>query len=153
MKKIIFILLLSPLLSAAQEIPNKARTILVKGVSFNEVCSALMDSGYVIESKDNELMTARTEPIEYPKYWNGAYKIQIRVKDSVAYFTGLYKVPYLTGIRVGSGLYDKNPWSQTDYIYHHVNRKGKTFPKSMFGYPFLLMNKFVAGFGKEMEYR
>jgi len=37
-------------------------------------------------------------------------------------------------------------------VYNHVNRKGETFPKSMTGYPFLLINDFAKNLGKEITY-
>ena len=39
----------------AQEIPKNANVILVKGVSFKDVCNRLLDSGYSMQTKDNYL--------------------------------------------------------------------------------------------------
>ena len=64
LKKFIIILsiLLLPFLVNAQNILPDANMIVVKNVGFNEVCNALLDSGYNIEKKDTELKTVRTEP-------------------------------------------------------------------------------------------
>jgi hypothetical protein len=53
-----------------QSIPTKANTIVVKGVTFKEVCNALLDANYSIDKKDSELQAVRTEPKIFPKYWN-----------------------------------------------------------------------------------
>lgn len=122
------------------QIPKDANTILVKGVSFSEVCNALLDSGYVIDKKDNDLQTARTESKQYPKYWNARYVLNIRVKDSIAYISGTF-----TG--ADGALFKDDP------ISNHSNRKGETLPKSIYGYPFLLMKNFALSFNKPVEYR
>jgi|SRR5688572_33339120 len=126
--------------SSGQAIPSKANTILVKGVSFTEICTALLDAGYSIEKKDSELQTVRTEPKKYPKYWNATYVVNIRVKDSTAYISGKF-----TG--ASGGLFKDDP------IYNHTNKKGETHEKSMFGYPFLLLNEFAQSFKKEVSYQ
>ena len=144
-----------PCVAYSQMIPPKAKTIVVKGVTFTEVLNALLDKGYGIEKKDTDLQTARTEAIKYPRYWNGAYKINVRVKDSTAYFTGIYKCPYDTQLFSGALAQNEKdkPWDVSDFIYHATNKKGETQAKHMIGYPFLLMNDFVKGLGKQLEYK
>ena len=132
------------------QIPKNANTIVVKGVSFIEVCNKLLDSGYTLESKDAELQAARTEPKVYPRYWNAAYKILVRVKDSTAYFKGTFTSPYVHLLTKAANKTD--PLFNNDPAYNHVNKKGMTYPKSIIGYPFLLINKFVLSFNKPVEY-
>jgi len=127
-------------LASAQLIPKDANTIVVKKVGFLEVCNALLDSGYIISKKDNELQTVSTENKEYPKLWSAAYKIDIRIKDSTAYISGTVTAP------PGGGLYINEP------LFNHTNKKGITYPKSMFGYAFLLVNDFALSFKKEITY-
>ncbi len=67
------------------------KTIIVKGVSFMEVCTNLLDKGYSIDKKDTELQTVKTEETQYPKFWNAKYRINVRVKDSVAYISGTFE--------------------------------------------------------------
>lgn len=122
------------------QIPPKAKTIVVKGVSFNEVCNKLLDSGYSIDKKDTELQTVRTEERQYPKYWNAKYRINVRVKDSIAIFSGTF-----TG--ADGGLFKDEP------VYYHTNNKGKQYPKSLIGYPFLIINDLVKSFNKPIEYK
>lgn len=119
------------------QIPKNAKVISVKGVGYEEVVHRLLDSGYVIEKRYNDLQTAKTEPRQYPKYWNAKYVLSVRVKDSIA---------YLSGTIVAGELFQNDP------ISNHVNRKGETLPKSIYGYPFLLMNKFALSFNKPVEY-
>jgi hypothetical protein len=140
--KVVFIFILFAYCSncVAQNILKDANVITVKGVSFNEVCNALLDSGYVIDKKDSELQTVRTEKKKFPKYWKAIYTVNIRVKDSIAYISGLLTSP------PEGGLFVDQP------ISNHTNSKGKTFPKSMYGYPFLLLNDFALGFKKEVGY-
>lgn len=115
--------------------------ILIKGVGFLEVCNMLLDSGNVIENKDNELQTAITAPRQYPKYWNATYKIHIRVKDSIAYIGSTYTAP------PEGGLFRNEP---TEYL---VNKKGKPANKSLSGYAFVIIDWFAAGFNIEVQYK
>lgn len=124
-----------------QNVLPKANVIVVKGVGFKQVCNALLDSGYIIERKDNDLQTARTEHKMYPKYWDATYSIDIRVKDSVAYFTAKFTSP-----SDGKGLFKDEP------VYNLVNGKGVTHSKSLVAYPFTLIQRFTQGFGKPVEY-
>jgi hypothetical protein len=151
-----FLLLALPIFAGAQSpIPPKAKAILVKNMSYMEVLNALFDKGYTIESKDAELQTAITTPIVYKKYWNGAYKIQLRVKDSVARFTGIYQCPYETqfaSLLVGREI-QAGKWDNNTFIYNRCDKKGRPLVKSVDGYPFQLMNDFVVGLGKEVAYK
>lgn len=139
------LILLTVIKSEAQQqsdIPANANTILVKGVTFKSVCMSLLDSGYVIDKKDADLETVSTKPKEYPKLWNAAYVINVRVKDSIAYFTGGYTAPW--GVR--------DPLFKDEPIINHCNKKGKPYTKSLARYPFMLMNSFVTCFSKPIEY-
>lgn len=141
MKTILLILLcLCPWFIFAQTIPKDANIIVVKNVSFLEVCNTLLDSGYTIRKKDNELQTASTEDKEYPKLWNATYVINIRVKDSVLYISGTITAP------PGGGLFKNEP------ISNQTNKKGITQQKSLFGYAFLVLNNFALGFKKDVSY-
>ena len=75
---------------------------MVKGVSFKDVCNRLLDSGYSIQTKDNDLERVRTEPEQYPKYWNAIYVVNVRVKDSVAYISGTLTAPPQGGLLITS---------------------------------------------------
>lgn len=148
--KVLIIIFFLPFAAAGQVLPN-ANTIIVKGVGFGQVCNALLDSGYVIDKKDNDLQTVRTESKEYPKMYNAAYKISVRVKDSVAYITGTFIAPYDQFLTPAAGKSD--PLFNNDPVYYHCNKKGKPYPKSLAGYPFLLINNWAKCFGKELEYQ
>ncbi len=107
----------------AQNILPDANTIVVKGVTFMQVCNALLDSGWTIEKKDNDLLTVKTESKAFPRYWNGVFCITVRIKDSAAYIGGLFTL-------AGGELI------RNEQVSNQTNRKGKTFPKSAYSYPF-----------------
>lgn len=88
MKKLIIVCLL-PLATYGQDtdkvwqsdtlnIPDKSNIVKVYPVTFISICNALLDAGYDIEAKDNDLQTVTTKP----GYYND--KLIIRVKDSTA---------------------------------------------------------------------
>lgn len=137
MKHLLLIFLVIPALAFAQ-IPKHAKIILVKDVSFLEVCSALLDNGYTIQTKDNDLQTARTEEKQYPKYWNARYTINVRVKDSVAYFSGTFSAV---------NLFKNEP------IEYLTNKKGEPHSKSLVTYPFLLLNDVALSLQKDVSYQ
>ena len=106
------------------------------------MCNALLDSGYVIDKKDNDLQTVRTEVKDYPKYWNASYIINIRVKDSTAYITGTFTAPGREG-----GLFKDEP------IVNIVNKKGEPVKKSLSGHAFSLLSEFAFSFKKEIDFQ
>lgn len=140
MKQIFLLLFFIPLLCGAQNAMPGANVILIKGVNFLSVCNALLDSGYVIAQKDNDLMTARTEDRKYPRGWNAVYHIEIRIKDSVAYVSGKFTAP------PGGGLFKDEPISNV------TNKRGEPKRNSLAGIPFELMNTFAQGLGRSISY-
>jgi len=140
MKNLLFILFLIHSVTIGQIIPADVNTIVVKNVTFTEICNALLDSGYTIERKDSELQTARTEARQYPKYWNATYKVNVRVKDSAAYISATFTAP------PEGGLF------KDEIVTNQTTKKGVTFKKGMWGYIFLLLNDFALGFKKEVSY-
>ena len=119
----------------SQNILPDANTIIVKNVGFNQVCNALLDSGYKIEKKDADLQTVRTEAKQYPKYWNATYTVDIRVKDSTAFITAK----------------SHSTFGEME-ISNNCNKKGESRPKSMITYPFLLLSSFATCFKQEVTY-
>lgn len=121
--------------AVAQEIPAQSNTILVKGVSFDQACNALLDKGYLIDKKDNDLQTAKTEAKNYQKIWRVAYVINLRAKDSVIYISGTLTSPPETG-----AMY------KDDVITYYKNKK------NVMGYGFSILQDFALSFGKPVEY-
>jgi len=136
----IALLSLSPFFLFSQTIPKEANIIIVKPVGFTELCNALLDSGYTIDKKDNELQTARTEPRHYPKLWNATYIVNIRVKDSIAYISGTVTAP------PEGGLFKNEP------LFYQTKGNGKIAPKSLFTVPFMLLNNLALAFNREVSY-
>jgi len=140
--KTLFYLLIIFLLSPRSHAQAKGdNTIKVHGISFLEICNALLDAGYAIDKKDNELQTATSEVKDYDKYWNASYKVSLRVKDSIAYITGLFTAPGRSG-----GVFKDEP------MQYLVNRKGEVQKKALATYPFLLLNVFALSLGKQVTY-
>ncbi len=140
MKYIFILLLIFPFFCGAQNIPSSVNTILVKDLKFIDVCNALLDSGYTIEKKDNDLQTVETALRPYPKYWNATYIIHVRVKDSTTYFSVTYTAP------PGGGLF------KNETAINLTNKKGVTLKKSMDGFIFLLLNDFALSFKNGTSY-
>lgn len=138
-RKLLLVVLL-PSFAFGQNILPAANTIIVKNVSFLQVCNALLDSGYTIESKDNDLMTATTGQRQYPKYWNAVYTVKIRIKDSCAYITGLFTAP------PKGGLFLNEP------VVNRTNKNGETKPKSIDGYIFMLLDRFARSLSAQITY-
>lgn len=149
MKAAILFFALFPVIATAQ-IPRNAKTIVVKNVSFEQVCNQLLDKGYAIEKKDDQLQTVRTEYKKYPKLWNAGYRIDIRIKDSTAYISGAFTAPYENPLTRASAK--QEPLWNNEPILYLTNNKGKPHAKSLSGYAFGLLNEFAVSFGKEVEY-
>jgi hypothetical protein len=151
MKRTLLLMLLLPGLVKSQisSIPPKANQIIIQGVGFTELCTRLLDAGYQIEKRDTELQTVKTEPKIYPKSWNAAYKISARIKDSTAILSVTYTAPWNKSL-LGT---NSDPLWKDDQSYHHTNKKGVTYPKSLMGMPFMLTNEFALSFGKPIEYK
>jgi hypothetical protein len=134
------------------QIPHKAKTIIVKEVTFSEVLNKLLDEGYQIESKDNDLGLVTTAPTAYKKHFNAAYKIIVRMKGSAAHFSGVYASPWETtfsSLLVGQTVQKGNFDSPAMFI---TDRKGRPAAKTMPCYPFLIIEELAKSFGKEIEY-
>lgn len=117
------------------QIPLKTNAIVVKEVSFAEACSKILDKGYEIEKKDNDLMTAKTVSREYVRFWNAEYTISIRVKDSTLHIIGAVTAPPKTG-----GLFDNRRLEQD---------RGA---KNLFTVGFSYLDEYARTFGKPIEY-
>jgi hypothetical protein len=73
----------------SQEINQDINTITVKGVSFMQVVTRLMNSGYTIENLDSKNETVRTKYSKCPARTDFLnISISVRVQDSVAVMTG-----------------------------------------------------------------
>jgi len=96
MKKLIILILLLPLVSYGQAFKGAKKIIIKTGLpakeSFDLVANQLLDSGFEIQSKDNDLMTIRT----YEKPGKGvACILNIRVKDDEVSVKGMFRMPDL----------------------------------------------------------
>jgi len=136
--------------SMGQSIPNKANLIKVKGVTFSQVCNTLLDSGYVIEKKDDQLQTVTTEMREYTKSFNAAYRLIIRVKDSVAIIYSTFSAPWWDPFTKNAAKTDRL-WDNTR-SFVIVDKKGKAKLNQMNAYPFERMMRIGRALGSDMEF-
>ncbi len=144
-----FLLLMLLPLSIHAQFLKKANKITVQAVAFQQICEKLLDMGYKIEKRDPDLQTVRTEMREYDKSFNAAFKLDIRVKDSVAIITGTFSAPWW---RPGSNSTETRLWDNVP-IFNITDSKGKTRDKTMQGYAWVKMNEFALSFwGKNGVY-
>ena len=138
--KLQFILLLLPFSAFAQEIPKFVTTITVKNVGFSQVKTALLDSGYFLESQlpeDGTLVTKERNMDRHRMFGmnTDGYHIvlMIRIKDSVAVFKAKWRL-------TDKGM---DEWQDLEYW------KGKSsVPHALF----IRMDQFAAGFKQPREY-
>lgn len=124
------------LLIFQQSIPPKANTIVLKAVSFNQVCTSLVEKGYQIEAKDSALQTIRTVPQRFENTYGANQILFIRLKDSTAIITSTY-----------------NNDSGNNYpVYNDAGSNGKT-RRSLPGKAFTKMNEFALSLNKPVEYK
>jgi hypothetical protein len=95
-------------------------TILVKGVTFDQVVNALLDKGYKIDKLDKDFKTVKTEYCECrPKY---SYQIllNVRVKDSVAAISGK-----ASNRNIEIGI-ENQKWGLYKYSFDDMNNLAKS---------------------------
>lgn len=136
MKILVLLAFISLSYTGTTQIPAKAKTIIVKNVSFTDACTMLLDKGYLIERRDNELQTATTTERPYPSGWNAEYIVSIRIKDSALYITGTFTSPAAV----------REPLFKNEPLYY---RKAKN---SLIGHGFNLLNEFALAFNNDVEY-
>lgn len=127
--------------TTAQSIPNKANLVIIKGVSFDQLCNTLLDSGYAIASKQNDIQQVTTEMRQYQKA-NAAYKIVARVKDSVVYMRAYFTAPY--------SFSDAPLWKDQRAVAV-VSGKGKMKTETFSGYPFYRMLNIARSLSPTLE--
>jgi hypothetical protein len=127
-------------LAYAQE--KNDNTIIVKGVSFEQVVNALLDSGYHIEKMDKEYRTIKTEYRELCDNCLPQLYFDIRVKDSTATISGKWR-SNLNGIFGLKTERDNN----SAYIFPIKNEKDKV-PKKCFN----KMNDFAKSLNGQITY-
>lgn len=122
MKKILLVILaLIPLLTRAQTDTaalRGAKKIIVKTNlpakdNFDWISRYLLDQGFDIDSRDNELLTIRTQEKNY-KRTNITYYLNIRAKDNEIVVSGKYK----------SGQESHANGTITTDVYRDIENKG-----------------------------
>jgi len=138
------IFLFIPISAFAQEnIPKKSNTIEVIGVAFKEVANTLLDFGYSFDKIDSNYQTIKTDFKEGTGKNNWMkLRIIVRVKDTIASFTGEYYNTIFMGSTLGGVRQSTIDNSVEKIEYRSVN------PKNCF----LEMNKVAVSFKKKTTY-
>lgn len=142
--------LLSALSASAQE-PNKNdNTIEVHGVSFVQVKSALVDSGYFIDQSDPDVGTIVTKEHSadnrrmFGKPLDAYHLIMhIRVKDSTVTFQGEYNFNNAHRSALTGATIDKKDWNPLEY---------KSSSSSVDHVVWAYMDKMAKAFGTPVSY-
>lgn len=117
-------------------------TILVKGVTFDQVVNALLDSGYRIDKIQKDFKTVKTEYRDICSNCVPQMIFDIRVKDSIATIKGTWRSD---GGILGQALTGNK---KNDYIYFDIqNIKGKIDK-----YIFNKMDSFARSFSGIISY-
>ena len=147
MKKIIFSLLLSPILATGQDIPKFSNTIIAKAISFKQVKDTLLNLGYFIDQQNEEDGTIITKPKGVCNCKNVDFNqliIYVRVRDSVGKFTGAYNINYNYNAQRGGLLSnDKNEFHPLEYW-----KSGISTPHMIF----LKLDKIVRSISSQVTY-
>lgn len=118
--------------------------ILVKGVSFYEAVTRLLDEGYSIEKIDSNFKTVQTA-FKQTKKPSTRVSIFIRVKDSTAIVTGIVYDMVLVGIEFLGRRYTED--DAKDPIAN-IGMKGSSAKDA-----FIEMDRFAKSFNKTIEYK
>ena len=97
MKKVLTCILIAPLISLGQDIPKFSNTVIAKNISFQVIKDSLLDKGFFIDQQNEQDGTIITKPKGVCDCKNIDFHqliIYVRVKDSVAKFTGAFNINY-----------------------------------------------------------
>ena len=97
MKKLLFCLFFAPFFSFAQDIPKFSNTIIAKNICFQVIKDSLLDKGFFIDQQNEQDGTIITKPKGVCDCKNIDFHqliIYVRVKDSIAKFTGAFNINY-----------------------------------------------------------
>lgn len=139
-KILIILMIAAPLMGRGQDIPKKANTIIIKGVDFLEAANKLLDAGYPIDKKDNDLQTVVSEPQVLKKFATAYITISIRIKDSSAHIFGNSAI-YTYGKLSPNNLF-------TEWKVRNAGMKGSADRVTWDE-----LNAFALSFNKPVEYR
>lgn len=120
----------------SRHIPEKSKIIYVKNASFKNACQALLNAGFVIDKKDNDLEfveTAHPAINESSTAWKPI--ITLRIKDSVTIIKTKF---FLSTIK-----------DYMDGVYN--GKKGKP-QKNAIVYAFMMAYKVAKEIGGEISY-
>ena len=149
MKRILIVLACLPLFSTAQlkedfwqpdtsrHIPENAKVIYINNSDFKSACNAILDQGFTIDKKDNELQFAETiHPglNEALPEWKPI--ITLRIKDGRT----------ILRAKIFSSVYK-------DYIeaFNRSNKNGKP-QKNAYVYAFMMCYKIAKSLGNEITF-
>jgi hypothetical protein len=147
MKKILLLLILNPSFSFSQDIPKFSNTIIAKGVSFQTIKDSLLSIGYFIDQQNQEDGTIITKPKGVCDCKNVNFHqliIYVRVKDSVAKFSGTFNINYNNNAQRG-GLFSND---RTEFHPLEYWKSSISLPHSIF----MKMDKIVRTLSSDISY-
>jgi len=142
MKTLFYLLIIFPISQQSHAQVKGDKTIRVQDVGFTQVCNALLDAGFIIDKKDDDLQTVKTEF----KDGTGNNKwmkllLTVRLKDSVAIITGSWYNSTVIGTKLlGQEQTIENNTAKIEYTNGN--------PKRCFNE----MKAFALSLGKQITY-
>src|SRR5690349_15420436 len=138
MRPALLLLFILSSLTIFSQAPKGANVIVVKNIGYEELLNALLDKGYFIAKKDNELKIASTERRQLSNIDPSSnFLIRVRVKDSTAYIYGEVNIVYSS-----AGFNDEK--------YVAVENDGMKFSQKQ--QAFTKIDEFARGLQKEITY-
>jgi hypothetical protein len=122
----------------SQQINQEINTIAVKGITFNQVISHILSSGYAIDALDTKTESIRTKFTKCGVKNNLLnLSISVKVKDGVAVITGRYC--YNVNNKI-DGIPDSTHYAQAKYTYGYYKAA------------FIQVDKFAKSFNSAITY-
>jgi hypothetical protein len=139
MNKILIIVMLLPIFVIGQTPPKGTNTITITDIGFNQIASALLDSGFVIDKSDRDLGYIKTEYKPLCSKCVPQIYLNVRIKDSIATLTG--------GWRSNVNIFALNSNKDQYYLFPIQQEKSKV-PRKCFEY----MDGFAKAFDRPISY-
>ncbi len=121
----------------SQDIPKKANTIIIHGLTYQTVIDTLLERNFTIDKRDTALKTLVTNPRTIKSM---TIIVSARVKDSSVIITG--QVNFNIGITLG-GVYTESSYDEIAY----TGTMGSLYKKA-----FMILNNLALSFNKPIEY-
>ena len=112
--------------------------IIIKNVSYETACKTLLSEGFVIDKRDAELQTVKTEPKMTKGNWLTTIIVYVRVVDST--------------VRINTTFTLEGTILKDEELGYPANKKGKFYPSSATGQAWVAVEALARKMGSEIEY-